>query len=123
MDYFLALDDGVVKDMDWKKFFAARSISYTGEVMASPRTLTWRQMAPGLPPAAFCGRIDALELAEGAVRDMLLNPEGSMIPEGKCPRIPPLVEYTSMPMRFRVWVDSSWREAYWGSWNPRRFWF
>ena len=80
MDYFLALDAGVVK---------ARSISYTGEVLASPRTLRWRQMAPGLPPAAFCGRIDALKQAEGAVRNMLLNPEDSIIPEEKCPRIPP----------------------------------
>ena len=87
--YFLDLEDGIVKEMDWKKFFAARSISYTGEVMASPRTLTWRQMAPGLPPAEFCGRIDALELAEGAVRDMLLNPGEQIIPAEECPRIPP----------------------------------
>ena len=89
VDYFLNLEDGIVKDMDWKKFFAARSVSYTGEVMASPRTLTWRQMAPGLPPAEFCGRIDALELAEGAVRDMLLNPGEQILPAEECPKIPP----------------------------------
>ncbi len=88
VEYFVNLSDGRVISRDWAKYLQQKHITYTGEVEAKAVPLTWRQMQPGLPPKEFCGKINAIELCEGAVKEMLLDPQLSLLAEDDIESIP-----------------------------------
>ena len=66
----------------------SKAINYAGEIVSPPQPLTWRQMEPGLPPREYCGRISAVDLAEGPTREWLLHPEWSLKPHDAIGAIP-----------------------------------
>ena len=58
---------------------------YTGRELSVPRPVTWRQVEPGLPRQEFCGCVRAEEVAEGGVRELLLNPQLVLKPRAEWP--------------------------------------
>ena len=58
-----------------------RSLDETG--LALP--VVYGELLPGLPPAGVAASNDALELAEGSVREWLLHPERALKPEAIWP--------------------------------------
>lgn len=89
VEYFVDLPDGRVSERDWPAFMAARDITYPGEVQAKSQRLPWRQMLPGLPPQGMCGKINALDLCEGVMRELLLDPGLTVKPVEQVAHIPP----------------------------------
>ena len=78
---FLSAGAGLtVPEKCWKTWLASRSISYTGEEVATPLPLTARQILPSLPPVGVGGSVLADEVLCGRTRDALLNPDQFVLP-------------------------------------------
>ena len=59
---------------DWREFLRTRSLSYTGEEVKSACWTSWENIKPALPYGSV-GSVPALDLAEGGVREFLINPQ------------------------------------------------
>ncbi|CAE7349712.1 unnamed protein product [Symbiodinium sp. CCMP2592] len=59
---------------DWREFLRTRSLSYTGEEVKSACWTSWENIKPALPHGSV-GSVSALDLAEGGVREFLINPQ------------------------------------------------
>eukprot|EP00972_Heterocapsa_arctica_P072425 10696501-Heterocapsa_arctica.AAC.1 len=73
-------------EVDWATELRNTKMSYEGEEVSVAGMLTAWQVRPGLPPVGISGSIDALELAEGYVKDCLLDPTRSLQPEDEMPQ-------------------------------------
>ena len=76
--YFLELDDARLPVKNWKEYLESRNVTYSGEQVLTAMPLSWAQVEPALPPAHQCACVDALALAEGAVRSFLEKPEEAL---------------------------------------------
>ena len=74
---------------DWSEYLKNRRLSYSGEVLSRAETLTWAQVEPALPPPGLGGKVSALALASGRMRDLLMKPELTVLPREEWPdRLP-----------------------------------
>ena len=83
------LDSNDVPIEDWDEYLKNQRVNYCGEVAPKAQPLTWEQMEQGLPPPEHCGAIRAEDLAEGTMRDSIMNPQLSLNnfnPAGPRPR-------------------------------------
>ena len=88
--YFVDLGSNCqVPAIDWKEKLGQHSVSYTGEVVQRAVPLTLEQILPALPPEELSGRLDALALSEGPMREILQHPERSLLPESERPAVLP----------------------------------
>ena len=70
---------------DWSRYLKSRRLSYSGEVLCRAERLTWAQIEPALPPPGLGGKVSALALASGRMRDLLMKPELSLLPQEEWP--------------------------------------
>ena len=85
---------------DWSKYLSTRHLSYTGEVLSKVETLTWAQVEPALPPLGMGGRVSALELATGRMKELLLKPELSVLPVAEWPDRLPRAQIRAEPQEW-----------------------
>ena len=83
--YFLKINGGVVRGLDWAKHLVTRRVSYQMEEMGAAQPLSWARMAPGLPSGTSCGRVPAVEIAEPGMRELLEDPSLTMLPASLWP--------------------------------------
>ncbi len=60
---------------DWSEYLKSRRLSCSGEVSSRAETVTWAQVEPALPPPGLGGKVSALALAPGLMRDLLMKAE------------------------------------------------
>ena len=66
---------------DWPTFFESRVAGYEGGVVAKAQELTWEQVEAALPPVGMSAAVDAHNLAEGRVKEVLADPEQFLKPK------------------------------------------
>jgi len=86
--YFLNHTGGKVPERNWMEVLARRTVRYDGEEVGSAQALSWERLAPALPKPGTCGLVDAAEIAQGGVREALLNPELTTLPVERWPQRP-----------------------------------
>ena len=79
------LREGVVPTTNWKQTLKKLQLSYTGEEVKTAQMLTAATVLPGLPPQGAAASIRAADLAEGPVRQYLLDPQSLFTPEETWP--------------------------------------
>ena len=96
---FLGGDAIPVKD--WGSELQKVKLDYSGEEVHMPEAVTWAQLEPALPPMGTAARVRALDLAEGWLRERLLDPKKCLLDE---------MDWPVEPAKARVWVasDSEW---------------
>eukprot|EP00971_Amphidinium_carterae_P268455 5326007-Amphidinium_carterae.4 len=72
--YMCALPMGTIPCEDWAALLTKKAV-YTGEILDHGEHLIWSRVEAGLPPYQHCAAVDAVRLADGAVREYLCNPE------------------------------------------------
>ena len=70
--------EAIVPAEGWQSKLGQHSVTYCGEVVQRAMPLTLEQILPALPPADLSGKLDAVGLSEGSMRELLLNPQLSM---------------------------------------------
>eukprot|EP00438_Fugacium_kawagutii_P013231 Skav201217 [mRNA] locus=scaffold651:401343:403862:- [translate_table: standard] len=82
VDRFLD-DSGNYKwdDEDIAEDLKKRMISYTGEEVSRPETLTLKQVIPGLPPEEHGGSVELSHWLEGRSKWYVDNPEACILPD------------------------------------------
>ena len=78
MDAFLSHSFSVSK-FDWGKFLRTKTLSYTNEEVRTAKWTSWKNIKPALP-YGHIGAIPAIELADGGVLDLLLDPKRYLRP-------------------------------------------
>ena len=68
-----------IEPIDWKQFFQVRGISYSGEEVKVAKWTSWANVEPALP-FGHIGSISAVNLADGGVRELLLDPQRFLKP-------------------------------------------
>ncbi|CAE7827088.1 unnamed protein product [Symbiodinium sp. CCMP2592] len=68
-----------IEPIDWKQFFQIRGISYSGEEVKVAKWTSWENVEPALP-FGHIGSISAVDLADGGVRELLLDPQRFLKP-------------------------------------------
>ena len=63
-------------------------MSYTGEEVQVAQELTWDAVEPALPPPDICGKIKAIDIAVGGVKEYLRDPLDNLLPEDQWPDKP-----------------------------------
>ena len=86
MHFLEAWDQGVVKARDWDELLTRRLDSYAGMVTTRAHDVTCEQVIASLPPEGLAGRVNAVELTEGTLREILLDPERLVLPRSQWPR-------------------------------------
>ena len=81
--------DLIVSDFDPGDHLKSKGIDYAGDILTRPVTMTLKLIAPGLPPEGLGGSIDALELADGWLRAVLLDPALVIHPQSAWPDLTP----------------------------------
>ena len=64
-------------------------ISYHGEVVAKAEPLELDRILASLPPEGFGGAVSILDVCEGEVRELLMDPERSLLPDSELPKVFP----------------------------------
>ena len=70
---------------DWLTTLRQKRTDYSGNVIAKAMPLSWSQIEPALPPRELAGKIACEDLAEGRMKELLLNPELSTLPMAEWP--------------------------------------
>ena len=93
---FHQLHEGPAPHIDWSKELADRTVSYQGEEVFTAEPLDIERVNAGLPPLGTGASVLASDVAEGYVRQCLLDPELLRRPDQECslPSKPP-----------RIWAD------------------
>ncbi len=76
---------GVVPDQDWRAYLRARRMDYKGDLVLRGLPLTWKRVAPGLPPEDVCGSADATAIASPSVARCLEDLSLSFLPQSSWP--------------------------------------
>ncbi len=76
---------GVVPDQDWRAYLRARSVDYREDLVLRGLPLTWKQVAPGLPPEEVSGTVDASAIASPGMARYLEEPSLSILPRSAWP--------------------------------------
>ena len=85
---FLQGEDGKdleVETRDWHSFMGKRQLDYSGRMVAKATALTWKQVEPALPGVGQAAQVDALELAEGEMKEIIRDPWKSVKPRHEWP--------------------------------------
>jgi len=85
IDAFIGDGEAMTPNRDWAEILSASRMSYDGDVVAKAQELTLEQVLPALPPLGIGGSVDALELCDGGLRDLLLDPSLSVRPRSEWP--------------------------------------
>ena len=62
-----------LSEFDWKDFFSTQSLNYVGDEVKTAKWTTWANLEPALP-YGHIGAINVLDLADGGVRELLMDP-------------------------------------------------
>ena len=89
-----------IEPIDWKHFFQVRGISYSGEEVKVAKWTSWANVEPALP-FGHIGSISAVDLADGGVRELLLDPQRFLKPgfEGEA------IKSSKVMVRDEDWAD------------------
>eukprot|EP00971_Amphidinium_carterae_P338305 6475573-Amphidinium_carterae.1 len=60
--------------LDYSQVMRKKSLDYEGNVVTKPHALTLAQILPALPPVELGGAVNAVDLATGYIREVLLDP-------------------------------------------------
>jgi hypothetical protein len=84
----------------WLEVLRKHRMSYDGKIVAKAMDLTWAQIEPALPPKKLAGKVGVEDLAEGRMKELLLDPALSILPLDQWPK-----ENRSAPVRA---TDEEW---------------
>ena len=87
MECFCEKNVGEVAAKDWSQELAATRVSYEGEEVSTARVMTLEQLEPALPPAGVAASIEAVDLVEGEMKKVLLDPNLVKLPRSQRPRL------------------------------------
>ena len=79
-DNFVGDDTLAMPGKDWSSILQSKRVGHDGEVVTKAVNLTMQQVLPALPPVRIAGSINALDIAEGLLRNLLANPSLSIKP-------------------------------------------
>lgn len=102
--------------LNWGEVIRNVKIDYNNEEVKLPELVTWARLEPALPPLGGGARVRAADLAEGWLRECLLDPSRCLLPEEDRPKaVPPA----------RVWVESDeeWSKVCGGAADRKLFTF
>ena len=68
-----------LEKFDWSKFLQTCSVSYSNEEVRTAKWTTWANIEPALPLGSIAS-IAAVDLAEGGVLDLLVEPQKYLVP-------------------------------------------
>ena len=85
IDAFIGDGVAVTPNRDWATILSESRMSYDGDVVAKAQELTVEQVVPALPPLGIGGSVDALELCDGGLRELLMDPSLSVRPRSEWP--------------------------------------
>ena len=88
VEHFVSLPIKEEKITDWQVYLKSKKLSYEGEVIQVAEEMTWEQVEAALPSKTACGRIDAVGLADGPMKEYLLNPQNALEPRPRDERRP-----------------------------------
>ncbi len=91
---------GVVPDQDWRAYLRARRLDYKGDLVLRGLPLTWKQVAPGLPPEDASRSADATAIAAPGMRRYLEEPSLSIRPQE---------DYTGHHPWWQRWASKLWQ--------------
>ena len=77
---------------EWESKLKSVRISYHGEIVEKAHKLTLAQVLPSLPPGGYGGSVPLVELCDGEVKELLENPEWTLLPEDERPAVVPQPE-------------------------------
>ena len=75
-----------ISPKDWHKELATRKIDYSGRIVSKATALTWKQVEPALPSIGQAAQVDAASLADGIMKEILLNPTLTIKPRAEWPK-------------------------------------
>ena len=84
-----AADAGSVRESQITEKLEGMRAGYHGEAISVPEPLSVAQIVQGLPPVGAGGRVDALTVASGSVRNWLEDPSLAIKPESDWPEETP----------------------------------
>ena len=76
----------VIPDVDWMRELNKVAVDYGGAEVKVASNMKLCQLVPGLPPQGYAGKIPALDIAEGAVKEALADPRKLLKPEAEWPK-------------------------------------